>query len=71
MSQLALFGRSAPAWVPQRGALAWYRDGGRWASMLVLGVEGELVRGATNEGTRVFALRDLHARLGIVGGRRG
>lgn len=66
MSQIALF---APPWVPRVQRLAWYREGDRWTSILVLSVHGEVVRGAAIEGTRSFHARDLRARPWEV--RRG
>ena len=80
MSQLALAlpvkaPPTAPRWVPDLRGLAWYRDaseGGRWASILVLRVEGRHVTGATNHGNRTFDLSELYERPpGLQGGRRG
>lgn len=80
MSQLALTlpvkaPRTPPRWVPELRALAWYRDaseGGRWASILVLRVEGRRVTGAATVGKRIFDLSELYERPpGLQGGRRG
>lgn len=79
MTQLALSltPRPAPAarpgWVPALRSLAWFRDpdeGDRWASMLVLSVEGARVTGAVRVGRRTLELADLHPRPpGLRGGR--
>ena len=80
MTQLALSltPRPAPAacpgWVPLLRGLAWFRDpdeGDRWASMLVLAVDGTRVTGAVSVGRRTLELADLHPRpIGACGGRR-
>jgi hypothetical protein len=70
MSQLTLLASPTP-WRPGLRGLAWFIEGGRWASMLVLAVEGDRVRGATNEGIRVLDARALHPRPHSLGGRRG
>lgn len=74
MSQLGLFTSPAPVvarWTPRRGDLVWYRDGARWASILVLGVDGEQVRGVATVGTNTYRLCDLHRRPPGLEARRG